>query len=603
MASRLVLGPLTGKLPKPRPYAVFDIEAKCAYPGEPINTKFLGAGFYDGTRYLHCKSVEELLRVCFSDRYRGYDIYAHNGSRYDFLFILEGIVKARIPFSGFQTGGRVFLTARGRSFLDSIAILRGSLKDLGEKLGLTHQKWGDLPEDFYERIEHYDWQAYLKADVFSLYEAIGVMKEAFTSLGCVLKPTLAGTALDLYRRQFLDRKIVAQPYNHPAEVCVRESYVGGRTEIFKNTMGAGASWDINSSYPYAMLKPVPTNFLGIYKTDQIPDCGFVKMSADIPHDDHIPPLHYRHGEKLYFPTGRLEGWYTALEAQHCIAKYGHKSIKITQAIAYEPDTIFDDYVNTLYQKRLQAKRDKNGPMDEACKTLLNSLYGKTGTNRTRKKLVAGRKWSMWPWDSPKDLSRLDRLTRWKDLKKVSLLKSVYSESLHIYGIPEFLESSAYILPGIASYITARGRLELQRYLDDAGKEAVYCDTDSIYRETDKPEQCYKNDLGKNLGQLKLEQLIKSAKFVLPKCYIVNLADGTKKGAAKGLPRKNLEAVEAYLAGEKVEVKQVSSILSSLRSQGSISPSSKIATKQLRETKHKRQKNSAFSVAMLEASTQ
>jgi hypothetical protein len=603
----ILLAPIEKPSPQERPFAVFDIEAAPQYPGEPLNTAFHAAGFFDGDSYKEFYSLADLFEHMMQPKYEGWSIYAHNGSGYDFIFLLEEIVRQRLGFVAHKTGGRFFITILGRDLLDSMVILRGSLDDAAKSLQVKTQK-GKVPDDFFERIKHY-WASigreYMRSDVLCLHECISVLRQACRTLGCNLKSTLASTALDLFQRRYLRRPIRALPWWHSIEEYARLAYVGGRTEIFKREMKRGASWDINSSYPYAMLSDVPTDFEAMGMGSHIPEQGIVYGKFHIPQDEHIPPLHLRTEDKLYFPTGTLEGWYTSAEARYCLDRYGSSSVEISQFVSYKPEPIFREYVTDLYARRAEAKHKGNAALAEACKYLMNTLYGKMGTNRVRQQIVCGPEWYHYPWNDPKAMAKIQRHDGWKHLNKQSLLCYEYSREHYIYGIPKFIEHGPYILPAIAATITAAGRLALQRHLNASGQNAVYCDTDSVYRETSNPDSCFVGETGSALGKLKLENIIRKGYFALPKCYDVEIEkpDGTieHKGAAKGLPRKNMQDVIRYVRGEAVEIKRMQGAMETLRLTGEIKPTSETMTKRIVNSVHKRHPSGrAFSVDEIRA---
>jgi hypothetical protein len=407
--------------------------------------------------------------------------------------------------------------------------------------------------------------------------------------------------MDLFQRRFLKRPIKALPYNHPTESWVRQSYVGGRVEVFKAKMGPGGSWDINSSYPFAMLGDMPTDLIRCRGGGSIPDIGVVLGSFSVPRDVHIPPLHRKSGDKLFFPTGTVRGWYTSAEARYCKERFGTSSVKIERSIEYRPEPIFREYVTTLYEARLAAKAKGNLALAEACKYYMNTLYGKTGTNRIRHQIVSGAEYYHYPWNNPKALRQLRKWGGWKHLTRQSVMTQLYSEEHYIYGIPSFIEYAPYILPAIATWITAQGRLQLQGYLDEAPSDVAYCDTDSIYRETRAPSECFIGKVGPGLGKLKFEKDLAWVEFPLPKTYIGETKDGDRFGAAKGLPRKSLEAVERYVAGESVEVKRMLGAVELLARKGKISPESELQTKTRHETTQKRHPSGrAFTTEELDA---
>lgn len=590
---RLSLKPLAEKLPPEKPFAVFDIEAEPAYPGEAINTKFLGADVFDGERHYDCESERDLVDVLMSEKFDGYWIYAHNGSGYDFLFLFRELIRRKATLRAFRTGGRYFLRLDNRAFFDSAAILKSSLSEICEDLKLTKRKH-KVPDDFFPRIRHY-WplfgREYMRGDCEALYEAIDVVRDSMRRLGCVLKPTLASTAMDLFRRQFLTRPLYPEPWDSPIETAARAAYTGGRVENFKESMGAGAVWDITSCFPRAMLDPVPLELSGSFRSG-IPEFGLVHATIDIPDTEYIPPIPWRSPVgKLYFPTGRWETWITSIEARAIKERYGSKAIVVDQAYGFVGEAIFKSYCQELFGTRQLAKQRGDVSMSYVCKLMLNTLYGKTATTRTREEMLFGEEYAGYPFDNT---NAKRQLARFKGMGLPHHVRE-YSSEDHIYGVPTFLEKAPYIFPQCAAWITSHARvLQLQPLLDDAGSEAVYCDTDSIYRECSDPKKLYRDKLGDELGDLKLQDVIKRAEHIAPKLYWYERAEGTYdkpekryEGAAKGLPRKSFDVMKDYLQGKPVNVPRMFGVLETIARIGHIEPRSETQPKQIRTRERKR----------------
>lgn len=584
---KLRLNPLSGRIPKPKPFAVFDIEAEPNYKGEPLNTKFLGANVYDGQRHIQAKTESQLVDILCGDEFEGYWLYAHNGSGYDFLFVMRELIRRKINFTGYKTGGRIFLDVENRTLLDSQAILRGSLDAIAKDLQLVNKKMS-VPDDFYVNIRKY-WrsigQDYLRADCAALYEAISVIRETMATLGCALKATLASTALDLFRRRFLEQPIYPQPWHCDSEMAARAAYAGGRVEVFKSKMGAGGSWDINSCYPRAMLETVPVHYSGFFKGSAIPDFGVVECEINIPHDEYVPPIPLKaKSGKLLFPTGKWKCWLTSLEASTLKTRYGNSAVTVQSSHAFTGQKLFAGFVNALYETRNRAKEEGNASLSYCCKIAMNSLYGKLATNRAREEILIGDLYAGWPFDDPKALRGL------KHLENQGLKAHVkeYSSKYHIYGAPTFLEHAPYIFPATGAFITAHSRIvQLQPLLDSAGHELIYCDTDNVKRECKKPSALYHDKTGDALGALKLEGHIARGEFVAPKCYWYERQKGTYEkeseryeGAAKGLSRKSFETVRAYLRGDVVRGPRMLGLLEVLKREKRVLPKSEFQEKQM-----------------------
>jgi hypothetical protein len=140
---RIPLKKSVGTTKKPQPFAVFDIEA---YQW----TKFRLCGHYDGNEYQEFRSMYEFIEYCWERPER--TIYAHFGGIYDFMFVLECVMKETdykigpmIPRgSGLLALDLLRELPNGKidklSFRDSSALLPFSLKNLTESFGVDHIK-------------------------------------------------------------------------------------------------------------------------------------------------------------------------------------------------------------------------------------------------------------------------------------------------------------------------------------------------------------------------------------------------------------------------------------------------------------------------------
>lgn len=556
----LVWGPLQ-KLPQEKPFIVWDVECKPSYEGEPINTAWLGGGRYDGIGKPEIfDSEDEFFCDLLSPVYADHWIYAHNASGYDFHYLLRFLTRRKIPWRGYRTGQRVFISTCGRQFFDSMAILKGSLADIGDELGL-HRRKMEVPADFYPRIEHY-WRTgfakeYLGEDLHSLHEGIQITRENFAKLGGILQPTIASTAMTLFRHKYMDHAVQGLPARDPTPDTWRKAYIGGRVEVFKSKMGEGASWDINSSYPASMVDPrgIPCEFLGSFQGDAIPnEPAICQATVTVPEDERHPPLALiGKDSRLYFPSGSRDGWFTSEELEYCAAKYGRKSVAVREIHAFKARPLFDAYVRDLYA----IKQKKAGVLSYVAKLAMNSLYGKTGMRRDREQLVCGEEWHSWPWNDPKAIREFEE-------RGETPHKRVISQDDYLFAIPVRANHAPYVMPQIAATVTARGRMRLQALLDRAGDSSCYCDTDSVYAEQ-RPDFFSSS---KDLGALKCETEIARAIFAAPKLYWIKEKactnkkphdcgpKCTEKGKAKGVSYRDAAEVLRFIEGSAVRVKRM-----------------------------------------------
>jgi hypothetical protein len=90
---------------------------------------------------------------------------------------------------------------------------------------------------------------------------------------------------------------------------VRKSYFGGHTDIYKNYIKKGKYYDINSLYPFAMLKPMPNQLRQIYKNMNNINLndffGFIKCEITTPNNILKPILPYKdvNSNRTIYPIG------------------------------------------------------------------------------------------------------------------------------------------------------------------------------------------------------------------------------------------------------------------------------------------------------------
>jgi len=415
-----------------------------------------------------------------------------------------------------------------------------------------------------------DLEAYLKADCISLWEIIHKFY-TWPLIKCAgPKTTIAAQALNVFRR-YLSSKIRSLSTN--VDDFVRKGYFGGRTEVFrpvfdceynskKNELGFNkkqlkimekfkeyknlAVLDVNSLYPFVMAQnEFPTDFINFtceYKKDSM---AMWKAKVRVPKNCKIPPLPKVHDvkvegtdkteRKLIFPTGDFWGYFTTVELNFAIENCGVKILEIEQGALFKnAGYLFKDYIEEMYNTRLQAKREGDGTTSLIVKLLMNSTYGKMGQRRDRESI------------------ELDRDGNEEGVDEHSYINTKEGEQYVFIKRPVTLKSFSNSM--IAAYVTAYARVHLLKQLLRAGHEHVfYADTDSIF--TTKPEVF---DTGDELGKLKLEYTSKSAIFLLAKTYFMNKCEGEDfmtKIAMKGFPKDkaknfNFEDFRLALMNEK-----------------------------------------------------
>jgi len=200
----------------------------------------------------------------------------------------------------------------------------------------------------------------------------------------------------------------------------------------------------------------------------------------------------------------------------------------------------------MYNLRL--KYPKEDPMNLTSKLLMNSLYGRFGmnTNHSLVQFMDELKYSKFLTNTDKNISILDIEQFKLDFNSNSNSNSIkylveYSKDVNMKRInSNFIINNSSI--AIAAAITAEARIFMSIFKNNPHIKLYYSDTDSIFinLNPDQLNELFKEKFpqgivsNKGLGLLKLENVINKAIFLAPKCYWLELADGTRKVKIKGV---------------------------------------------------------------------
>ena len=545
------LTPLSTEI-KDRPFMVFDIESKDGkgqkagftrpfmagvYDGEDFEAFFddeRKAGEWDERYYRGGGNIDKAMRYMLQKCFCGYHIYAHNGGRFDFLFLLPWLMT-----TGKRLGFRFTITPvassiqaldvwRGNNkwkkwrFLDSLKLIPVGLDKAAKSFGLE----GKLLHDLHMHEKDPRWFDYNKQDCVQLFDVIAKFHHYIEQiLGGEVGMTAPATAVKLLRRKYMNAPL---PRSEDTHEFIRSSYFGGRVEVFAK-FGEGLSYfDINSSYPACMLEAMPagkaTTWEGPpparFKKNLI---GFAEVDVFVPSTIHIPPLPMRGDKenklpegKLVFPTGNLHGVWEWSELQLAL-EVGCKIKKWYKSVWYKPVYLFKDFVSDLYEYRNKNNPKYDEGLAAVVKIMMNSAYGKFGMKTLRKTIYLGEDPEL-----PKNAKPADG-----------------NPNCPIWYAEEEVDAP-YIMPQVAARVTALGRVKLYRYMLEAQKNGgsiFYCDTDSIITDTMQMETTtelggLKDEYPKYSGKLK-------GRFLGPKLYMLTDDEDNFEPviAAKGLQQE------------------------------------------------------------------
>lgn len=137
--------------------------------------------------------------------------------------------------------------------------------------------------------------------------------------------------------------------------------------------------DINSAYPYAMSQLPSTEGIYLRNRNYEPDAiySYYKIIIDY-HNDFSSPLWFAKGANNYHANGLFNTWITKPEYEFLISSGFNPIIEKAYHLKKTSQTIkpFENLINDLYERRMQAKREKD-PIEKVIKVILNSMYGVT----------------------------------------------------------------------------------------------------------------------------------------------------------------------------------------------------------------------------------
>lgn len=340
----------------------------------------------------------------------------------------------------------------------------------------------------------------------------------YNECGIPLQMTVGASALRIFQQKFFTD--FWERDNDFLSSFERQSYYGGRAELFKRGKFFCYNYDVHSMYVSIMrdyLLPDPASakyiengsnyikhfnkFLGVYH------CRVVA-----PDNLYIPVLPVRMNGKLTFPTGEFDGTWCNVELQRAIEK-GYKIIRCYSYIYYRiAKPYFREFALFVWGKRQEYKQ--NIGMDKMIKRIGNSLYGKFAQRNSD--------------------DFFGKLSQCEMLPDVCDMFDVNGEIwVRIKGdlIPAKFE-----FPCISSFITAYARLKLYAGIDANQDTIIYCDTDSMKLEKPIQNIPFSGDLGEFGYEGFFEYTFYRPKFYGEKCK------GIPKNAAEYYTLPELESM-------------------------------------------------------------
>ena len=482
-------------------------------------------------------------------------------------------------------------------WLDSMNYARDSLKNIGKELGIpkTEPNGGKINEltgerewcaEEWNKIKTEDMSKYCKNDVFVVRSFILTWLNFIEELelGSFCK-TIAQQAITSYMREDImpgrerksDRKKVGKIVVHTNERAIaleRQKKQGGRTEIFFKGKRTGTFYqpDFTSLYPFimrnkalpyelitALIKPTMKEFRDVYADKE----KLLIIDADVYMKEPIIPVKT---DKLRFKVGYVRVTATTPEIE-LLLKTGGKIRKVYAMNIYRAHTgLFRTWVDKLFKKRMEFKKEGKNVFQYMVKILLNSLSGKWGqeSEEWEKVLDKEGKESKIPLDALgwETISRTIRDKNGKDIgdEIVKVKKQLGFEWIKSKNKRLGFNTCLFLY----DFITAYGRCMLYEAIRIAGRGNYFLsDTDSILVNIKGMKNLEKAGLinisgAKVLGMLEAEDTFQYIEIRGLKDYSLVTVDGKEIVKTKGV-RKDAVVIGKNIYRQKRFMKPASLI--------------------------------------------
>ena len=307
---------------------------------------------------------------------------------------------------------------------------------------------------------------------------------------------------------FLKNCIIKKKIKLKYDRVIRESYFGGRTEVFGNQKENEIllHYDWSGMYAQCMKEKVLGGEIiesNIIKDLKYPGFYWIKFRQNL----EIPILPIKK-DKLLFANGEFEGWYWFEEIALAI-EYGVEIISVRKMISAQ---YYDNFIKDFVE--LNDEIRKISPIHKIIgKNNNNTFYGRLGMNPERLE---------------------EEITNKLDINKYEKVVEINGAFI---GYRKKEKSISNVL--ISASITSKARIKLYRGIDEViknGGRVLYTDTDSIIAAFKENE--YENKLDIKMGEVLFDSsdmntIISEGVFAMPKTYAVRYKDGREIVKIKG----------------------------------------------------------------------
>nr|CAI9430479.1 DNA polymerase [Fomitopsis pinicola] len=504
---------------------------------------------YDGRKAFSwfSDSPSQLFDRLLSRKYKNYNVYAHNLSRFDVVFIFKYLSTLR------NKGFNVKLLIKDQNIIsisiinrnknisiiirDSYLILPAALSKLTKQFQVIQQKLIEpvltgigaklnpqysmnnflhYTKDI-ERIEDFDIRRdkienYCVADCISLYQVLikfrTLILEKF-NIDILKYPTIPSLSFAIFRMHYLKDNTIPLTTGKVFDF-IKQSFTGGRTDMYKpNGLNKDIYvYDINSLYPFVMSQfKYPIGQIIQFEGDPtiLDNYWIGDVDVSTKQDMFIPPIQLHHniscksgGIRTISPNGSFNTKLNSVEYDSYKEFY---NFKINSGYLFDSDYVFTDYVKDLYT--IRKSYPKSDPMNYISKLLMNSLYGRFAMKNIKNKFL-------FLFFNKSEFLKLIENSDVEIENYIDLNDSLFVNYVDNSELDKESKSSI----SIASAVTAYARSYMYNIIKDNIQNIYYSDTDSVYYK-ELPNNLVSS---KELGKFKLEYIFKDSVYLGPKIY-------------------------------------------------------------------------------------
>lgn len=482
--------------------------------------------------------------------------YAHNIGSFDGVLILNTLCDIHYEIKPTWAGDvltEIIVRDKNKKrtihIKDTIKLLPGKLDDIGKSFNIVQSK-GNFPHDF-ATIENLNYIGkdpnnkgrndlwnfkeeaikYCTNDTEILYEIITKFRNNIWydwKIDISRINTISSLAMKIFLSSFYN--INNTPIYHTGisnEDILRMAYYGGTNLKFIDRIDNGYIYDIVSQYPNAIMRDIPSgkpvftdnienleNFFGfIYCEVTCPDRSVLKNPI-LPRRIKVDNI-----ERIVIGTGTWKGWYFSEELKYA-KEIGYIITPISGFRFNRGVDIFKKYIDHFFIIKIQSTDAKR----ILAKLILNSLYGRWGINRRSSVIILVKKEEynnlkkvhnlISSINDTYDLIAVDEPVR-NEIKNLISKSGLMNEDQEkdLYSIEDTWKPNSTAVQ-LSAAISSYARISINKYINITDNVIAYIDTDSVVVQNKLPD----NEVGEDLGIIKLEHTINEGLFIRPKFY-------------------------------------------------------------------------------------